>query len=115
MLMTPHAVGRMDLREVRELTTWWAEHPPAVEIAQLRLIRRDSSARYSGRHGMPPAPSDQDDRVIRPQTIDEYQQFPIPLGPPKKARKLIRFPINIPGDKNYVDRTPAWIDAMRTA
>jgi hypothetical protein len=56
-----------------------------------------------------------DARVLRPKSTDEYQQFPLPLGPPRKARKLIRFPINIPGDKDYVDQTPAWIDKMRTA
>jgi len=112
MLMTPHAVGRMDLREVRELTTWWIEHPPAVEIAQMRLVRRSGS--QPNRPSLTADPH-QGDRIVRPRTVDEYQQFPIPLGPPKKARKLIRFPINIPGDSGYVDKTPAWIDKLRTA
>jgi len=115
LFKTPHEVGHMDLREVLELMTWWKLHPPAGEIAEAVFLVRSGRSSHGNRSNIGRHRHGQNDEVIRPQTIDEYQQFPIPLGPPKKARKLIRFPINIPGDTGYVDRTPAWIDAMRTA
>jgi len=114
----------MDLREIWETTRRWEKHPPACEILEelLDLCAGFMGARRSDGRGAlvrshQAAASNQfnDARVLRPKSTDEYQQFPLPLGPPRKARKLIRFPINIPGDKDYVDKTPAWIDKMRTA
>ena len=99
----------MDMREVRELTQYWRKHPPACE-SMANLVTYFYGSSKSGARGntasMPHSSSSGE--VMRPTTMEEMQNIPIPMAPTlRQAPKLIRLPIRIPGDTDYVDRTPA--------
>ena len=90
----------MDLREVRELLAYWHEHPPAHEVLYDAHFQRDDGNRLAST-GASPAPSN----TVRPRKLEDFMGLP-GLGPPQRpVRKLLRFPIKVPGDA-YVDRTP---------
>jgi len=87
----------MDLREIRDLLNYWYDHPPVHEVIFNAFFQRDGDqpARQSGKRS----------NAVRPSRPDDYIGIP-GLNPTKSpVRKLLRFPIRIPGDQ-YIDKTP---------
>jgi hypothetical protein len=89
----------MDLREVRELLDYWFDHPPAHEVIYNAYFQRDENRHASTSAASTPS------NVTQPRKLEDFMGIP-GLGPPQQpARKLLRFPIKVPGE-TYVDRTP---------
>jgi hypothetical protein len=90
----------MDLREVRELLAYWYEHPPVHEVIYNAYFQHDDGNRLAPT-GVVRAPS----ATVQPRKLEDFMGLP-GLGPPQRpARKLLRFPIRVPGE-TYVDCTP---------
>jgi hypothetical protein len=90
----------MDLREARELLDYWYEHPPTHEVIYNAYFQHNDGNPITSTSAAP-APSN----VTQPRKLEDFMGIP-GLGPPQQpARKLLRFPIKVPGE-TYVDHTP---------
>ena len=90
----------MDLREALELLAYWYDHPPTHEVIYNAYFQHNNGNQPAST-GATPAQTN----VAQPRKLEDFMGIP-GLGPPQQpARKLLRFPIRVPGETN-VDRTP---------
>jgi hypothetical protein len=105
----------MDLLDIRECLRYWQTNPPADDLAAMKY-QATVEPRSKGMPDKPyqPTPTDPNRVVVTPTSIQEMSRFPnVSLGL-NPVKKLISFPIRVPGD-NYKDPTPDWLRTKVTA